>query len=78
MEEGDDLHDAATSPAENEPSDTHRIGGWVSPRAGLDVSETSKIASSFQAIIDSRFVSRSDHNLVTIWSEISRRRLGFP
>jgi len=49
MEVSGQLHTLADLPLGKEPPDTHWIGGWVGPRAGLDVMVKRKISNPCQA-----------------------------
>ena len=45
--------------------DTHRTGGWVGRKSGLDVSETSKSSLFLLTTVHARFVGRPNRNYVT-------------
>jgi hypothetical protein len=69
MEVGGQFHDpAALSPRETNPV-THCIGGWVGPRAGLDIVKKSIL---FLPEIEPQILGRSARSLVDIPSEIAR------
>jgi hypothetical protein len=51
---------------------THCMGGWVGPRAGLDVMEKRKNLLPSQGI-ESRLLGRPAHSIVAIPTELSRR-----
>jgi hypothetical protein len=50
---------------------TQWIGGWVGPRAGLDVMEKRKNVSPLMQMEPS-FLDRPVRSLVTMWTELSR------
>jgi hypothetical protein len=67
------LHAPASLDLGEEPPDTHWIGGWVEPRAGLDVAKERKIPSAVGHRTPIQLSSRFLPSQYTNWAIQARK-----